>query len=238
MTENNRIRPIVRAAQGLVLSTGSPLGWLIIRLMSGNDITEELMQAHYLYMLVGTAIAFCGFGFYVGLSEQKLSDLSLQDALTGLYNKRFFHERLHEAFSDSIRRGKPISLIQIDLDHFKRVNDQYGHLVGDIVLNQVSQSMKHCSRTGESISRVGGEEFCVLLVDCNKEQAMIAANRFHQEIKQLNIKLDSGQELSVTVSLGVVCSEGFEGNEWNLYEKADEAMYQAKQNGRDQVVSA
>ena len=235
MEINDIPRPILRSIQGLVLSVGSPLGWLIIRLIEGYSLMDELKQQHYLYMLVMTAIVFTAFGYFVGRSEQKLGDLSLQDGLTGLYNKRYFHDRLHEACSESIRHKTPLSLIQLDIDHFKSINDCYGHLAGDAVLTQISQCMKDCSRVGETISRVGGEEFSIILVDCNQEQALVAAHRFHQAIKTLKICISDNVNLSVTVSIGVACSDDFDCDEWALYKMADDAMYKAKQDGRDQV---
>ena len=241
MSKFFRNKTTLRCAQGLGLSFGSPLGWLTIRVFSGASPLAEL-QHHtgvYLYMLIGTAIVFTLFATYVGNAEANLEKMSLVDPLTKVYNNRYFHDRLHHEFALYKRKKTPLSLILLDLDHFKKVNDQYGHLVGDKVLIKISQEIQKQSRSGEVLARVGGEEFCMILANCDKEQAIQTANRFHRLVQNTVIPYDKGKELKVTGSFGVANTTGLgeDKSEWDLYNLADQAMYQAKQQGRNRVVA-
>ncbi len=233
--KNPNRRIIVRSAQGLLLSLGSPVGWLFIRMMGGAPVLQEVPEtiALYLYLFLGTATAFVFFGPYVGRSEQRLAEMALVDSLTGLYNNRFFRERLHEEYSRAMRSRECLSLALIDLDYFKRVNDEYGHVIGDQLLRQVAQAMKNCSREWETIARIGGDEFCVILANCDRQEAFAATERIREVIGNVVAKLNDGAEVAVTASAGVATSDTVEGNEWDLYSAADKAMYQAKKTGRD-----
>lgn len=230
-------KQILRALQALFLSLLSPFGWLIIRLLAGNSLMGELTinAGIYWYLLLGTAGAFALFGFYVGSSEERLEGLTIRDPMTGLYNNRFFHARLPEEFARSQRHKQSLSLILADLDHFKSINDKYGHQTGDVVLKAVSEVMQQSARKDEFVARVGGEEFCIILIDCGEKQAVLAAERFLAAIRALRVELPSGESVSVSASLGVVSSETTDGSEWHLYAVADAAMYRAKKNGRDQI---
>ena len=226
-----------RALQGFILSWGSPLGWILIQLLLGrNPFSETYFDIYlYFYLSIATAIVFTGFGYFVGRSEEAYNSLSLKDALTGLYNNRFFHQRLHEEYARHRRSGLPLSLIHIDLDHFKRVNDSYGHQTGDQVLKVVSNAMLSVCRGGELVARVGGEEFCVILYSCSLEQAIQVAKRLQEAISSTDNAAPNGEIFSMTASLGVACTDTSMGTEWQLFSAADQAMYRAKRNGRDRI---
>lgn len=231
---------LYRASQGLILSLGSPLGWLAIQLISGVDIYRDIANnyAVYLYMTWGTAIVFTGFGAYLGRKEQVLSKITLVDELTKLHNTRYFNERLSEAFSQHQRSGERLSLVMLDIDHFKNVNDSFGHTVGDNVLVAVANALVTSCRAGESASRVGGEELCVILEHCLPEEAVLAAERFRRAIGDAKVKLNNGGEISVTVSAGVATTNSETADVKDVYQAADEAMYQAKQTGRDKTCAS
>lgn len=224
-----------RALQGFFLAWGSPLGWIIIQLLlDRNPFSEIYFDLYlYLYMSLASMLVFTSFGYFVGRSEEAYNSLSLKDGLTGLYNNRFFHQRLHEEFGRHQRSGLPLSLIHIDLDHFKSVNDTYGHQTGDEVLRAISAAMLSVCRGGELVARVGGEEFCVILYSCNLEQALQVASRLQEAIKATQTRPPSGDAFSMTASFGVSCTDTTTGTEWQLYSAADQAMYRAKRNGRD-----
>ncbi len=226
----------VRCLQGLFLSFGAPLTWMLIQWFMGRDpYSPEYFDAVlYWYLFCGSAVVWSGFGYYVGSSEEQFSTLAHKDSLTGLHNNRFFHQKLNEEFVRHRRSSLPLSLIHIDLDLFKRINDQYGHLMGDNVLKAVAKAMSSVCRDGELIFRVGGEEFCAILCECNREQAIIAANRFQQAIRAVRVKGPS-VELRITASLGVVSTENTVPTEWDLFKAADNAMYKAKGLGRDRI---
>jgi len=225
----------LRAMQGLVLSFGSPLGWLLIRFFSGVDMHDEFTyhSGEYIYMAVGTAIVFTAFGAYTGFQEHKLAALNLIDPLTGLYNHRYFSQRFEELYASGRRNKTPVSLIMIDLDYFKRINDTYGHFTGDKVLQAISDALIKSSRTNETVSRVGGEEICVLLENCPLEAAVKVADRLREVISQVLVTSEKGDEVTVTASAGVASSEEVTGDMWEIYSMADEAMYRAKDAGRN-----
>lgn len=224
----------------MLLSIGSPLGWLLLRTVAGYSPLEDIVNHPwvYLYMTLGTAIAFASFGAYVGYSEQRLSKLTLTDALTGAYNNRFFQQHYLSEFHQSRRANTPLSLIVLDFDHFKQVNDTYGHLAGDEVLRQICDSIKQQCREGEVLARVGGEEFAIILSNCNKEQAIQAGERLRNAIAITDIPVDTKNTIRITASLGLACSLTTAGDHLALYAAADRAMYQAKLQGRNCVVAA
>lgn len=236
MIEHQSLQPFRRAGLGALLSLGSPLGWMLVEGLLGGSPLQSLRTypGVYVYMTVGTMLVFTGFGFYVGRNENKLALLAIRDPLTGLYNNRFFQERVYEAFAAGVRNQRPISLVQIDLDFFKRVNDQWGHPVGNDVLRTVGSALTRSSRVGETVARVGGEEFCVILEGADENAGVQAARRFHNAISRASTAGPQGP-LLVTASMGVACSQQVEGDAWALYQAADRALYQAKRSGRDQI---
>jgi len=233
-------KAIFRSLQGFILSLGSPLGWIALQIMFGVNPIVDIGEntGIYIYMTVGTAISFSVFGFYVGTYEGRVEALTLIDPLTELYNNRYFHERLHQEFALAVRNKQHLSVVLFDLDHFKRINDAYGHLAGDKVLQAVSQSMRQCSREGETIARVGGEEICVILPDCPPQKALQVAERFCAAIRDHSGFVLEGIQIKVNASAGVasIYAPEHRGNEWDLYATADRAMYRAKAEGRNRVV--
>jgi len=228
---------LLRIMQGMLLSVLSPLGLIALQLALGASLQHLLAEQSgiYLYMLFGTAAAFTLFGYYVGNSEERLEDLAIHDALTGLYNKRFFESRLPEEYARSSRHHRNLSLILVDVDHFKHINDDHGHVFGDQVLAEVAKTLARTARKDESVARVGGEEFCIILTDCDQKSAMVAAERFQTAIRAISVKTPAAEALPITASLGVASSETSPGNEWQLYQVADAAMYRAKKAGRNQI---
>lgn len=169
--------------------------------------------------------------------------LSLTDHLTGLYNKRYFLMRLQEEISRAKRYGQELSLIFCDLDHFKRVNDNYGHSSGDKVLRTVGGvlaggmgDIKVVSRLRKSdiVARYGGEEFVVILPETTPENAKTAAEKVRRIIEVEEISVD-GTAVRVTMSFGVAGVSEEVNNVDDLIRRADHAMYRAKQNGRNRV---
>lgn len=162
---------------------------------------------------------------------QKVTAQATIDELTGIYNRRHFNERVHKALVMANRYGHPLSLIVFDIDHFKRVNDKYGHDIGDEVLIQVSQFLKKTLRETDLYARWGGEEFIVMLHDTHGEAAKKVAEKLRVGIEQLHL----GYDFSITASFGV--AERYPGENYNgWFKNADQAVLQAKENGRNQVV--
>ncbi len=164
-----------------------------------------------------------------------LQHLSSTDYLTGLYNHRFLQERIEEELSLSIRKQLPVSVIMVDLDHFKRVNDEQGHLFGDRVLREIASTLKKSTRACDTVARYGGEEFLILLPATEVEGAVLIAERALEQIQSLALE-NEGVPVAITASFGVA---GFVpaaiGRREELVAKADRAMYRAKEAGRNQV---
>ncbi|MDQ2077660.1 diguanylate cyclase [Marinimicrobium sp. ABcell2] len=165
------------------------------------------------------------------------------DALTGLWDRGYLDEQLSSEVSLLHRKGRPVSLLMLDIDHFKPLNDTYGHPFGDRVIQRVAQVLNRLSRESDITCRYGGEEFCMILRDTTTDGAMVLAERIRQEVAALDFKANAGPaSTTITISIGVSGSDAFE-NEDNLpgqtlLEASDRALYMAKSNGRNRVESA
>jgi diguanylate cyclase (GGDEF)-like protein len=233
-------RSWLRALQGGVLSLGAPLGWMIIQAMFFDDAWAHLVENPYLYlyMLVGTGLVFTVFGFYVGIQEGRSAWEALRDPLTGLYNVRYFQSRLADEAALVSRKQVPVALVMLDLDHFKHVNDRFGHPIGDKLLMAVAGLLSNVVRKGETAARVGGEEFALILPGCDAAHGMQVAERILARVREIGVALDNGEMLHITASLGVVTLDEAHADWRDAYARADQALYQAKQHGRDRVVLA
>ncbi|MBP7335485.1 diguanylate cyclase [Niveispirillum sp.] len=168
-------------------------------------------------------------------ANDRLAELATRDALTGIYNRRAFMERLDHEWSAALRHGQPFCVLMLDLDHFKEVNDTYGHLVGDTVLREVAQRAQGALRETDMLARYGGEEFVVLTSHTDAAHAEIAADRIRVAVGSLPIILD-GVVIQVTVSIGVAQAEPHRETQTSLFNRTDNALYAAKAAGRNRVV--
>ncbi|RJP33650.1 MAG: diguanylate cyclase [Candidatus Omnitrophota bacterium] len=163
-----------------------------------------------------------------------LEKLSQKDALTGLLNRREFTRQLDREFKRALRYGKELSFALIDLDHFKKVNDTYGHLAGDEILRQVSRLCVNSMRDTDIVARFGGEEFAVLFPEQGEKGAMEAIERFRKQIEKEAMIFET-QSISVTISAGVSALNRNTKDANDLIRKADAALYESKKNGRNQT---
>ncbi len=176
-------------------------------------------------------------------TRRSLEEQSVTDALTGLKNRRFFDERFPEEFRRAQRYGDPVSLMMIDLDHFKQVNDQFGHQMGDVVLRDAAQVIKASVRDPDICARYGGEEFAVILPKTHLSGALTVAERVWRGLKEKVYRQEVpavGQagmvEVRVTASLGLAFFPSKDITSAELLVKfADEALYQAKRSGRNNI---
>lgn len=166
-----------------------------------------------------------------------LANQAATDALTGLPNRRALEQVLARDLARSDRSGEPLSVVMIDVDHFKRFNDTYGHLVGDQVLRHLGAIVQRSLRDGDLVARFGGEEFCIVLPRATSEGALLAARRVRMAVERGKLKVESG-ELAVTASFGVSTYDPTVKARRvdDLFKEADQALYAAKARGRNCVV--
>lgn len=156
------------------------------------------------------------------------------DVLTGLSNRLAMETLVNKELAQFRRGGPSTALVVIDLDHFKRINDEYGHLTGDLVLRTVAQALQKATRKSDSLFRYGGEEFVVLIPNTDVEQAQLAAERFCQAVRDCEVILEDGTQLALSASVGVAMCE-LQDSCIDLFQRADAAMYAAKTAGRNQA---
>ena len=166
-------------------------------------------------------------------ARRKAEYLARHDPLSGLLNRRAFYELVEPSWSIAVRSGRPLSVIMLDIDHFKRVNDQYGHDIGDQVLIEISQLMVQKSRTGDLISRWGGEEFLLVLPETDLQQAYTLAERIRVEIEARTLITRHGR-IRISASLGVAERQR-QATLDELIAEADIQLYEAKRSGRNKV---
>jgi diguanylate cyclase (GGDEF)-like protein/PAS domain S-box-containing protein len=167
--------------------------------------------------------------------EKKFQRLATYDDLTGIYNRREGRKQLRALCKDAVRKDRPVAVILIDLDNFKRINDTYGHDTGDAVLKSAAQRLDRYSRSNDFVCRYGGEEFLIILPETPFDEALNIAERYRQELQSLNVQITSDENVSVTASFGVSeLDKEFTDREMML-KKADTALYEAKNNGKNRV---
>ncbi len=169
------------------------------------------------------------------LIHDRLQRLAALDPLTSIYNRRFGMTRLHDEFGRAIRTNIPLGIMMFDIDHFKSVNDAYGHLVGDHVLVRITKLARSVLREGDVLIRYGGEEFLAVLPAASKDDVQKVAERLRRTVAENNFE-DGNQKIQITISLGG-CSypEIDVENEIDLIKSVDEALYVSKETGRNKV---
>ena len=169
--------------------------------------------------------------------QMSLQHMAIRDALTGLYNRREFKARLGVELERARRYSHPFAVLLIDIDHFKAVNDTYGHPAGDQVLVAVAGALRDGMRPVDTVARYGGEEFAVILAEIRAEAAVAMAERLREQVAALPVGLGA-DEVRVTISIGVAAFPQHGGRTDTLMQQADQALYAAKGSGRDRVVLA
>jgi diguanylate cyclase (GGDEF)-like protein len=164
----------------------------------------------------------------------RLESMVLTDPLTGCLNRRGFDQALAREIARSTRAGGEFTLLAIDLDHFKRLNDRCGHLAGDAILRELGALLQQTARAGDIVARTGGEEFTLILPETNATGGFQLATRLCERIRKREFVV-AGRPLRITVSVGVAAAPGDQGQELKL--RADQALYAAKRLGRDRVLT-
>jgi len=210
---------------------GENLGNLHISTSSEQDLMNAEEQRFMETVADSIALALANLRL-----REKLHIQSVRDALTGLYNRRYLDETLPREINRA-RRGKhPLGLLMLDIDHFKKFNDTYGHSAGDFVLKTISQIILSFIRESDVACRYGGEEFAIILPDTSIETAQKRAEALCEKISQNELIFNNEFLDAITISIGVAVYPQHGEQEHALIKSADEALYQAKQNGRNRVV--
>lgn len=205
-------------------------------LVNGDRITRSQLRDGDKIRLGDTTIL--KFTFHDRLDEsfqQKMYNAALRDPLTKIFNKKYFVDQLTLEFSYSQRHQTELSLIIFDLDHFKRINDTYGHVTGDHVLIEVAALVQEMLRHEDVFARYGGEEFVIVLRGIALDHAGALAERIRAAV-EAKVITSGGERVPVTTSVGVACWEPSLERPVDLVERADAALYQAKQSGRNRVL--
>ncbi|WGI23845.1 GGDEF domain-containing protein [Halomonas alkaliantarctica] len=236
------IDPLQRAA----MEIGGAQSWLYNQLLDdvrAISIQQRLIMQRLsiavsvlLVLMVSAAITLCLAVIYLHRQRNVMHQLMLTDELTGLYNRRHLVNIASAALTQAQRDHGSLSLMLLDLDHFKNINDTYGHPTGDEVLRQVSKQLRKLSRPSDTLARIGGEEFCLLMPNTNTHDALQVADRLRREIEANTL---SGIDLlaNPTISIGVTTCHGGSLTFEQLYSFADKALYQAKALGRNRAES-
>ncbi|MFN4114613.1 MAG: diguanylate cyclase [Sphingomonadaceae bacterium] len=171
-------------------------------------------------------------------AEQRVRDelhrRAMTDDLTGLANRRELLASLDRAIAAARRNRRPLALALIDIDHFKRINDRHGHPAGDAVIRRIAMLAVDVMRGQDTVGRLGGEEFAVVLPDCSAEDALFACERLRIAVRSTDLEMETGEEVYITLSTGVAVFERDDTGE-SMIARADAALYHAKNGGRDQV---
>jgi two-component system, cell cycle response regulator len=207
--------------------------------MGVNDYLLRPVDKQELMARVNTQIKRWRYTEQLRSNVKQSIEMAVTDALTGLYNRRFMEKQLSALTLNAANRGKPLSLLVVDVDYFKSINDNHGHDVGDRVLQELAARLREGLRNLDLPCRTGGEEFIVVLPDTDKAVALRVGERVRKLIgaKPFNAGAKSGP-LTITVSIGVASFEGAEDSMESLLKRGDEALYQAKREGRNRVIPA
>jgi diguanylate cyclase (GGDEF)-like protein len=168
--------------------------------------------------------------------HEKVQRVAITDGLTGLYNHRYFQERLSHELKRALRQEQPVSLLLLDIDHFKKVNDDYGHPFGDEVLKRISRELSNVARDIDLVARYGGEEFVVILGNAGRRDCKKVAERIRKKVEALSFDCE-GETVKTTVSLGGATFPEDGKTKEELIRHADQALYHSKHAGRNRYTA-
>ena len=226
---------------GTLLALGAPGGLVVLRRLLARDPTLHGALADvtsdattYAYLTVSTAVAFVSIGMLLGRAADRLRAFATTDPLTGLSNRRHFHERVVTELERARRYGSPLSLLLVDVDRLKQINDQGGHGAGDAALRRVAAALSASCRGTDLVGRWGGDEFTVLTPGITAGEAVALGARIRKVLREAD---EPAFPTRTTVSVGITdLARLKDATPEALYAMADAALYEAKQAGRDRTV--
>ncbi len=211
-------------------------GWAIAAIALAGGLVGQMVLASRASFRRERRLVYTGAALREATA--RLERQATTDTLTGLANRRLFSERLAVEYRRAVRYDRPLAALMVDIDHFKRVNDEHGHPFGDIVLAGAARAVRASVRESDLVARYGGEEFLLMLPETGLEQAMVVAEKLRSAIAAQEFT-DGTTSMRVTISVGVATlPECAPRDEEHLVALADEALYEAKRGGRDRAVAA
>lgn len=234
-----------RAISYPILDMGKHAVGRMVMLIDVSSKVLAVRQTLYLGLILGVVGGGFLFGFFWFLTgkigrlierhQSALHHLATRDGLTGLFNHITFYNMLEDEVARLHRYGTSVSLLMLDLDHFKGINDKYGHVAGDTILKEFGKIIHRLSRSTDKVCRYGGEEITVILPEIDADGATVIAERLRSAVESHSFKLEGGQDISITVSIGVATVPEHADSARELVGVADQALYTAKERGRNRV---
>lgn len=201
-----------------------------------NDLMPKPVDPEELRARARTLLKRKRYADHLRASVDRSLELAVTDQLTGLHNRRYMEAQLKGLMTRAAHGGPPVSVLIVDLDYFKRVNDGHGHDAGDDVLRAFAARLASNFRPTDLVCRFGGEEFVVIMPDTRAREAEVIAQRLRQHVQDAAFRLPTGEDLSMTISGGVAVSEGPGDSPDSILKRADEALYRAKTEGRNRIL--
>ncbi|ANE46224.1 hypothetical protein SY83_08010 [Paenibacillus swuensis] len=224
-----------------LMLTWAVTGFISLSLATQNVPKVLSFFGPYVAAVAGSAFMsyyLVRFLYQSHMAIERFREHATRDFLTGLNNVRMFDDMFNSSINWAERRGEKLSLLLLDIDYFKKINDNFGHITGDEVLHQLGHLLPGVARPFDTISRNGGEEFTVLLPDCPHVQAIEVGERIRKAVENHIFKIElTGEQIHVTVSVGVSTYKDTVFQPEMVYKEADEALYLAKKSGRNRVCS-
>ncbi|WP_083553729.1 diguanylate cyclase [Planococcus versutus] len=224
----------------MILFSNVVFSIIISSIIQDVEILTILIPLYWIISIIGgiTAIFFVEYILKTQYLLMKYEEESTTDFLTGLNNVRQFDTVWNTLISEAAEKNERLSLLVIDIDHFKHVNDTYGHPVGDKILIELGAVLKSASRSFDIVSRNGGEEFSVILPDCQQEQAVKIAERIRKSVEIHPFKISATETITITISIGAATYPETVADTSQIVGIADECLYKAKRTGRNRVCAS
>ena len=226
---------ITPGQQVILVDLGSTNGSFV----NGHKVGEQVLRDGDKVQIGSTTVLKFSYQDETEQSfQRKIFDSAVKDGLTGIYNKKYFMDRIETDFAYAKRHRSPLTLLLFDIDHFKKINDSHGHPAGDHALRELSAFVKKTVRNEDVFARFGGEEFAILMRDVDDTKALVVAEKVRRGIESLKVEFD-GVRLPVTVSVGIGTMTAATNppvqDAADLVNRADQYLYKAKRNGRNRV---